>query len=220
VEVGSQLGGLADPPRDVDRGRDAAGARRLHRDRRALRRPDGATSPAGDRVGRDLSVSGKRPGPYCEHRKRELFITGQVPEAICDWHQLVCGVPAVVYPEALRGWARFHGRPAPPVCGLAEPGGAIAITSPVEAALAELGQHAIAPDRRTEHRRCSLQPARRAGKSSDHGHQARGVSPRGGDTGETLREPRRSEGEIYRFPPSVDRRRPTRNVGLACTERD
>jgi len=79
-------------------------------------------------------VSGKRPGPYCEHRKRELFIVGHVPEDTCDWHQLVCGVPTVVYPDALRAWTRFYGRPASPVCGVAEAAGPITITSPVAGA--------------------------------------------------------------------------------------
>ena len=75
-------------------------------------------------------VSGKRPGPYCEHHKPELFIAGHVPDETCDWHQLVCGVPSVVYPEALRGWTRFYGRPAPPVCS-APDAGPIAIASPL-----------------------------------------------------------------------------------------
>lgn len=86
-------------------------------------------------------LSGKRPGPYCEHHKRELFITGHVPEATCDWHQLVCGVPSVVYPEALRGWTEFYGRPAPPVCGPHEATGPIAITSPVDGAHFVLEPH-------------------------------------------------------------------------------
>jgi penicillin-binding protein 1C len=79
-------------------------------------------------------LSGKRPGPSCEHHKRELFITGHVPQETCDWHQRVCGVPSVVYPEALRAWTRFYGRPAPPVCGTSEATGPITITSPVAGA--------------------------------------------------------------------------------------
>ncbi len=62
-------------------------------------------------------VSGKRPGPHCDHTKRELFITGHVPEETCDWHQLVCGAPTIVYPRSLRGWTKFYGRPTPPRCG-------------------------------------------------------------------------------------------------------
>ena len=30
-------------------------------------------------------LSGKRPGPHCQHAKRELFIAGHVPEETCDW---------------------------------------------------------------------------------------------------------------------------------------
>ncbi|HET7500139.1 MAG TPA: transglycosylase domain-containing protein [Kofleriaceae bacterium] len=86
------------------------------------------------------ALSGKRPGPHCEHRKRELFITGHVPEETCDWHQLVCGVPSVVYPEALRGWTHFYGRPSPPVCG-APPAGPIAIAAPVDGAHFVLEPH-------------------------------------------------------------------------------
>lgn len=58
-------------------------------------------------------LSGMRPGPHCQHHKRELFIEGQVPTATCDWHQLVCGKPAIVYPEALRRWTAVY-RPLPP----------------------------------------------------------------------------------------------------------
>lgn len=87
-------------------------------------------------------LSGKRPGPYCEHRKRELFIAGHVPEQTCDWHRQVCGVPAVVYPESLRGWTRFYGRPAPPVCTPPpDPSGPIAIATPVDGAHFVLEPH-------------------------------------------------------------------------------
>ena len=85
-------------------------------------------------------VSGKRPGPYCEHRKRELFIAGHVPDATCDWHQLVCGVPSVVYPEPVRGWTRFYGRPEPPVC-TASADASLAITSPIDGAHFVLEPH-------------------------------------------------------------------------------
>jgi penicillin-binding protein 1C len=85
-------------------------------------------------------VSGKRPGPHCAHRKRELFIVGHVPEEACDWHQQVCGVPSVVYPDSVRAWARFYGRPAPPVCA-PEAAGSIAITSPAPGAHFVLEPH-------------------------------------------------------------------------------
>ena len=79
-------------------------------------------------------VSGMRPGPYCEHHKRELFVVGHVPEATCDWHQLVCGAPAVVYPKPVRSWAKFYGRGAPPTCEAAGTTGPVAITEPVDGA--------------------------------------------------------------------------------------
>jgi len=79
-------------------------------------------------------VSGKRPGPNCEHHKRELFIAGHVPEETCDWHQLVCGQPAVVYPPQIRPWARYYGKPEPPVCTVADPSAPLAITSPANGA--------------------------------------------------------------------------------------
>ena len=86
-------------------------------------------------------ISGKRPGPYCEHHKRELFIAGRVPEETCDWHRLVCGVPSVVYPDSVRGWVRFFGGPTPPVCEPADPDGPIAIAQPVAGAHFVLEPH-------------------------------------------------------------------------------
>lgn len=86
-------------------------------------------------------ISGKLPGPYCEHRKRERFIVGHVPEETCDWHRLVCGVPSVVYPEAVRGWVRFFGRPSLPVCDAPDPDGPIAIAQPVRDAHFVLEPH-------------------------------------------------------------------------------
>ena len=86
-------------------------------------------------------LSGKRPGPHCAHTKRELFIAGKVPEETCDWHQLVCGVPAIVYPAPIRAWARFYGRIAAPTCELPPPGGAVRITYPVEGARFLLEPH-------------------------------------------------------------------------------
>jgi penicillin-binding protein 1C len=79
-------------------------------------------------------LSGKRPGPHCEHHKRELFIAGHVPTETCDWHQLVCGAPAVVYPPDLRPWIRATGRPLPPTCAAPDPNAPLAITSPVDGA--------------------------------------------------------------------------------------
>lgn len=86
-------------------------------------------------------LSGKRPGPHCEHHKRELFVTGHVPTETCDWHQLVCGQPAVVYPSWLRPWARFHGRVAPRNCEIADASTALRITYPVDGAKFVLEPH-------------------------------------------------------------------------------
>jgi penicillin-binding protein 1C len=86
-------------------------------------------------------LSGKRPGPYCEHHKRELFVAGHVPEETCDWHQLVCGVPAVVYPTPVAAWARFYGRPQPPACDPIAASGPISITSPIAGAHFVLEPH-------------------------------------------------------------------------------
>ena len=79
-------------------------------------------------------LSGKRPGPHCEHRKRELFIAGHVPEETCDWHQLVCGKPTIVYPQGVRGWASYYGRVPRSACPVQEATGRVAITYPVDGA--------------------------------------------------------------------------------------
>jgi Penicillin-Binding Protein C-terminus Family len=92
-------------------------------------------------------LSGKRSGPHCEHRKRELFLAGHVPDATCDWHQQVCGVSAVVYPPSLRAWTKFYGRPSPPVCS-APSIGPLAITAPVDGAHFVLEAHRPARDQR------------------------------------------------------------------------
>ncbi len=86
-------------------------------------------------------VSGKRPGPHCEHGKRELFIAGHVPEETCDWHQLVCGAPAVVYPAPVRSWAQFYGRTSPASCERLDPDAPIRIVSPVDGARFVLEPH-------------------------------------------------------------------------------
>jgi len=102
----------------------------------AARFGDPTTPPRPDTVvaAEICPLSGKRPGPHCEHRKRELFVAGHVPDETCDWHQLVCGVPSVVYPSSLRGWADFYGRPAPPSCTAPDPAARLTITEPVEGA--------------------------------------------------------------------------------------
>ena len=79
-------------------------------------------------------LSGKLPGPHCEHHKRELFIAGHLPEQTCDWHQVVCGQPAVVYPPQIRPWARYYGKPDPPLCTVASVNAPLAITAPANGA--------------------------------------------------------------------------------------
>src|SRR5262249_17774018 len=86
-------------------------------------------------------LSGKLPGPHCEHHKRELFIAGQLPTGPWEWHQLVCGVPSVVYPTSRRAWARFYGRVTAPRCDATEPDPGVAITYPVEGARFILEPH-------------------------------------------------------------------------------
>ncbi|MBK7534284.1 MAG: transglycosylase domain-containing protein [Myxococcales bacterium] len=93
-------------------------------------------------------LSGKRPGPHCEHHKRELFVVGHVPEETCDWHQLVCGQPAVVVPRSLRSWARATKKAPPPSCELAPPAGRVSITSPVQGARFVLEPHRAATSQR------------------------------------------------------------------------
>jgi penicillin-binding protein 1C len=109
--------------------------------------PTAPPRPAAIVVADVCPLSGMRPGPYCEHRKHELFIAGHVPEATCDWHRLVCGAPSVVYPEAVRGWTRFYGRPEPPRCTAAT-AAPLAITSPLDGAHFVLEPHRPAETQR------------------------------------------------------------------------
>ncbi len=86
-------------------------------------------------------LSGKLPGPHCEHHKRELFITGHLPTETCDWHQLVCGVPAIVYPQPVRAWARAFGWKMPPTCEAPAADAALTITAPIDGARFLLEPH-------------------------------------------------------------------------------
>jgi penicillin-binding protein 1C len=76
-------------------------------------------------------LSGKRPGPHCHHSKSELFITGQVPEERCDWHQQLCGDVRVVYPKEVLPWAQFQGLVDEGSCQLAAADGPLRIVTPV-----------------------------------------------------------------------------------------
>jgi hypothetical protein len=64
-----------------------------------------------------------------------------VPGEPCDWHQLVCGEPTIVYPKALRSWANHYGRVAQRSCEVAETTGMLRITYPVEGARFVLEPH-------------------------------------------------------------------------------
>jgi hypothetical protein len=80
----------------------------------------------------------------CPHRKRELFVTGHLPEERCDWHREVCGAPAVVYPPRLQPWLRAaRGVPsAPQQCAAdAADATALRITAPVDGARFVLEPH-------------------------------------------------------------------------------
>lgn len=93
-------------------------------------------------------LSGKRPGPHCDHAKRELFVVGHVPEETCDWHQLVCGKPGIVYPKSVRAWARYVGRPqTPSTCNAIDPT-RVTITYPVPNARFLLEPHRPATSQR------------------------------------------------------------------------
>ena len=109
--------------------------------------PTAPPRPAGIVAASICPLSGKRPGPHCEHAKRELFVVGQVPAETCDWHQLVCGAPAVVYPKTLRAWARYTKRAAPR-CTPPDHGAGVAITYPVDGARFQLEPHRPATHQR------------------------------------------------------------------------
>ena len=79
-------------------------------------------------------LSGKRPGPHCEHHKRELFVAGNVPSETCDWHQVVCGEPTIVLPEVLHSWARFYGQLEERDCTVAHNAGPVRIVMPADGA--------------------------------------------------------------------------------------
>ncbi len=103
--------------------------------------PTAPERPRGVVSAKVCPLSGKRPGPHCAHHKHELFIAGRVPEETCDWHQLVCGVPSIVYPRSLRSWARAYQRPSAPTCTAPDADARVAITYPVDGARFVLEPH-------------------------------------------------------------------------------
>ena len=86
-------------------------------------------------------VSGKRPGPHCEHLKQEIFIAGKVPEETCDWHQQVCGETVVVYPPEVLPWAQFYGRVVEPTCDVEVSHDTVHIVAPAAGARFLLEPH-------------------------------------------------------------------------------
>lgn len=106
-------------------------------------------------------VSGKRRGPHCEHGKREVFVAGHVPEETCDWHQVVCGTPTVIYPPSIKAWARYVGKPQPPVCPPAAASANVAITYPVDGARFQLEPHRPATSQRPPLQALPADPALR-----------------------------------------------------------
>lgn len=90
-------------------------------------------------------LSGKLPGPHCDHHKTEIFVSGQLPQETCDWHQVVCGEETIVYPKVLWGWVDFYGLRKQPACGAGEDSSTLAegvrIVAPVEGARFLLEAH-------------------------------------------------------------------------------
>ncbi len=72
--------------------------------------PSAPNKPSGIVTASVCPVSGMRPGPYCSHKKQELFLKNRLPNETCDWHQMVCGEVAVVYPKPLVSWAAAMGK--------------------------------------------------------------------------------------------------------------
>jgi penicillin-binding protein 1C len=54
-------------------------------------------------------LSGMLPGPACPARFEERFIAGTEPTEACTFHEHRDGQSRIVYPAALRGWAKRHG---------------------------------------------------------------------------------------------------------------
>lgn len=103
--------------------------------------PTAPPRPPGVVVAEICPLSGQRPGPFCDQRKRELFRADHVPEARCDWHRFACGRPLIVYPQAVRAWAQRYRGGTPAACGVPRPSGPLRITYPVEGARFVLEPH-------------------------------------------------------------------------------
>jgi penicillin-binding protein 1C len=75
-------------------------------------RTPGFSRPTGVASQEICSFSGMRPGPSCLHRRRELFIAGTEPEAVCTYHH--SQEPWHRMPTRFAGWLhdRFEHRSA------------------------------------------------------------------------------------------------------------
>jgi penicillin-binding protein 1C len=69
--------------------------------------PAAPEEPPGLEHGDVCALSGMLPGPDCPH-KRETFVPGTAPRAVCDWHRRVDGRPQIAWPPEVAGWARIH----------------------------------------------------------------------------------------------------------------
>ena len=88
-------------------------------------------------------LSGMKPGKHCDHRKKELFVLGKVPQEECTWHRLECGEKRIVYPEELKHWKKATSSDEDTLkCESTElVGKTLRIVSPVDGATFQLEAH-------------------------------------------------------------------------------
>jgi penicillin-binding protein 1C len=103
--------------------------------------PTAPSRPSGIVRAPICPLSGKAPGPHCEHRKHELFIEGHIPTETCDWHREACGEVGVVYPKEIRGWAAAMGARVNNTCQEVTNSGPVRIVEPAEGAVFVLEPH-------------------------------------------------------------------------------
>jgi penicillin-binding protein 1C len=103
------------------------------------------------------ALSGMRPGPECPH-KRETFIAGTTPRAVCTWHRRACGRREVVWPPEVEGWARAHRLASPrPDCPDDARATDVAARAPLAIVYpADGARFALDPDRPPEQQRPPL----------------------------------------------------------------
>lgn len=107
--------------------------------------PTAPERPPGLREAEVCPLSGKAPGRFCRHRKRELFAAGTLPDpaAACQMHARHCNRDVVIYPEVVRPWARAVKltRPADEACAAPTTRGPLRIVFPLEGARFALDPH-------------------------------------------------------------------------------